>query len=76
MPGVQVGTAQASAKLDVLGEVAKPLHIQLGGLESKFKFQPVVIKNLAMDINICGPSCDNIQSTKFTVKTRFASKDS
>ena len=67
MPGVQVGTAQASAKLDVLGEVAKPLHIQLGGLESKFKFQPVVIKNLAMDINICGPflrqhSIDQIHS--------------
>ena len=67
MPGVSVGTAQASAKLDVLGELSKPLHIQFDGLDTKFKFQPVVIKNLAMDINICGPflrqhSIDQIHS--------------
>ena len=67
MPGVQVGMAQASAKLDVLGEVAKPLHIQFDGLDTKFKFQPVVIENLAMDINICVPflrqhSIDQIHS--------------
>ena len=35
--------------------LSKPLYIQFDTFDTKFKFQPVVIRNLAMDINICGP---------------------
>ena len=55
LPGVKVGTAKANSTLEVLGELTFPLKITLGDHPTKFRFQPVVLRNLAMDVNLCGP---------------------
>ena len=51
----KVGTASASADLEVMGETKVPLKLNMGGLTTKFKFRPIVLKDLSMHINLGGP---------------------
>ena len=63
LPGVQlrpieidsIGTASESARLKVLGRVHRPLKLTLLGQPFSFKFQPVVLRGLSMEVNISGP---------------------
>ncbi len=55
MPGTRVSTAKEGAELTVLGEVRKPLKLQLGAVPTKFNFYPVVLDDLSMAVNISGP---------------------
>ena len=48
----KVGTAKQGADLKVLGELTRNLSLSVGGLETKFKFRPVVIEGLTMPINL------------------------
>lgn len=50
----RVGTAKKGSQMKVLGKLKKPLIIQLGNLPTKFKFDPYVIEDLHMPINISG----------------------
>lgn len=50
-----VGTAQEGATLEVLGEPTRALTIKVPGIQRGFPFTPIVIRNLAMDVNISGP---------------------
>ena len=50
-----VGTADKHNSLDVVGETKQNLHILFGDHPTRFKFKPVVVRGLAMNINICGP---------------------
>ena len=50
-----VGTAKAGAEMTVLGQLRRPLKLQIGNHDCKFKDQPVVLDGLAMDFNISGP---------------------
>ena len=50
-----VGTASDKARLKVLGKVDRPLKLRIAGRELAFKFQPVVVQGLSMDVNIGGP---------------------
>lgn len=51
----QVSTAKKGSHLKVVGELAKPIHINLGGLAVKFKTRPVIVEGLAMPFNVSGP---------------------
>ena len=51
----KIGTASSSAKLTVMGELPSPLLLQVGEVDTIFRFNPVVIDGLAMDVNISGP---------------------
>ena len=48
----RVGTAKQGADLKVLGELTRNLSLSVGGLETKFKFRPVVIEGLTMPISL------------------------
>ena len=50
-----IGTAKEGAKLQVLGRVKKPLHLQMGRLPTRFKTRPVVLEGLSMPFNLSGP---------------------
>jgi hypothetical protein len=39
----------------VLGEVIRPLPLQLGGISTCLKTQPVVVEGLSMPLNLAGP---------------------
>lgn len=55
LPQTKVATAKKGSSLNILGEVAKPLHMTIGGTTTKFRTRPVVVDNLAMPFNIAGP---------------------
>ena len=56
IPGTPtIATAKKGASLRVLGELAKPLYLKLGDMQTKFKTRPVVLEGLAMKFNMCGP---------------------
>ena len=55
-PVKSVGSAKRGAALQVLGQVPKPLIIQFGGTPKTLTLQPVVLKDLNMDMNISGPT--------------------
>ena len=55
VPGRQTcATAKAGASLKILGRFKKPLRLQLGGLNTRFKDRPVVLEGLSMDLNLSG----------------------
>ena len=49
----RVGTAKADSNLLVIGEPKKPLRMNVHGVN--FKFRPVIVQGLSMDVNISGP---------------------
>ena len=51
----RVATAAEGSSLAVLGRVKKPLKLKLGGHPTIIRFRPVVIKDLAMSLNLSGP---------------------
>ena len=51
----QVGSAKKGAGLTILGRVKKPLHLRIGGHSCTFPLRPVVLRDLAMDVNLSGP---------------------
>ena len=55
LPQKEVGTALEGASLKVIGEPRRPLRFRVRGCETLFKFIPVLLEGLAMDINISGP---------------------
>ena len=55
LSNTQIGTAQKGASLKILGETKQNMHLKLGTCNTKFRFRPVVIENLAMPLNIAGP---------------------
>ena len=50
-----IGTAHQKATLQVLRELEKPLKMTIPSLNKSYAFQPVVIRGLAMPINMSGP---------------------
>ena len=52
---VSVQTAQAGSTLQVLGEPLEPLWLNFSDIDLFFSFSPVVIRNLAMHVNVSGP---------------------
>jgi hypothetical protein len=50
-----IGTAKDGAFMRVLGEVTRPLPLQLGGISTCLKTRPVVVKGLLMPFNMAGP---------------------
>jgi hypothetical protein len=50
-----IGTAQDGASMRVLGEVIRPLPLQLGGISTCLKTRPVVVEGLSMPFNLAGP---------------------
>ena len=50
-----IGTAQSGASMRVLGEVIRPLPLQLGGISTCLKTRPVVVEGLSMPFNLAGP---------------------
>jgi hypothetical protein len=55
IPHKSVGTAKTNSNLIILGELIKPLYINIAGLNTKMKIRPVVLEGLAMNINLSGP---------------------
>ena len=51
----KIGTAKANETLEIVGETKQFMHLAFLHCPTKFKFRPVVIKGLAMPINISGP---------------------
>lgn len=54
-PYLSVGTAKRGDTLKVLGLLPKVLYMTIGGSQTKFKTQPLVIRNLSNHMNISGP---------------------
>jgi hypothetical protein len=50
-----IGTAKDGASMRVLGEVTRPLPLQLGGISTCLKTRPVVVEGLLMPFNLAGP---------------------
>jgi hypothetical protein len=50
-----VGTAKTGEGLRVLGETKNFIHLRIGGVNTNFKFRPVVLEGLAMPFNMSGP---------------------
>jgi hypothetical protein len=50
-----IGTAKGGASMRVLGEVTRPLPLQLGGISTCLKTRPVVVEELSMPFNLAGP---------------------
>ena len=47
-----ITTAKKGERLECLGETRNCLYVSLGGMETKFKFRPAVIKDLSMSLNL------------------------
>jgi len=56
-----IGTAADGGKLQVLGETKRPIRMQLGGHPTLVSIQPVVIRGLAMPVNISGPTMKKLK---------------
>ena len=52
---VKIGTAKAGQELSVVGVLARPLRLQVGGHSTLFRTRPLVIDGLSMNFNISGP---------------------
>jgi hypothetical protein len=50
-----LGTAKDGASMRVLGEVTRPLPLQLGGISTCLKTRQVVVEGLLMPFNLAGP---------------------
>jgi hypothetical protein len=50
-----IRTAKDRASMRVLGEVTRPLPLQLGGISTCLKTRPVAVKGLSMPFNLAGP---------------------
>jgi hypothetical protein len=50
-----IGTAKDGASMRVLGEVTRPLPLQMGGISTCLKTRPVVVEGLSMPFNLAGP---------------------
>jgi hypothetical protein len=50
-----IGNAKDRASMRVLGEVARPLPLQLGGISTCLKTRLVVVEGLSMPFNLAGP---------------------
>jgi hypothetical protein len=50
-----IGTFKDGASMGVLGEVTRPLPLQLGGISTGLKTRPVVVEGLSMPFNLVGP---------------------
>jgi hypothetical protein len=55
LPTRTIGTAKDGASIRVLGEVTRPLPLQLGGISPCLKTRPVVVEGLSMPFNLEGP---------------------
>ena len=51
----KVGTAKAASDLVVLGTTPRALKLRIGGSQRRIPFRPLVIENLAMEVNLGGP---------------------
>lgn len=51
----QIGTAKSGVNLRVLGQTKNSIPLRILGINHTFRIKPVIIKNLSMDLNICGP---------------------
>jgi len=52
---VAVGTADENTKLKLKGQLKTSLTLRPSGTNLKFKIRPVVVQDLAMDLNLSGP---------------------
>ena len=50
-----VQLADNNSQIKTLGQIPRTLKLKVPGVETAFKFKPIVVKDLAMDINISGP---------------------
>ena len=55
LKNMSVGTAKQGEQLDVIGEPTRPLTMTLQDCNTRFAFKPIIIRGLAMDVNISGP---------------------
>jgi hypothetical protein len=55
LPTKTIGTAKDGASMKVLGEVTRPLPLQLGGISTCLKTRPLVVEGLSMPFNLAGP---------------------
>ena len=55
LPIDHVGSAKTGAGLKILGKLKTPTRLRLGGLSATIPFQPVVLRDLAMEVNLSGP---------------------
>jgi hypothetical protein len=51
----KIQTAKIGASLEILGELKKRVHLQLGGCQTRFRCRPVVVRGLTHDLNLSGP---------------------
>jgi hypothetical protein len=63
-----LGTAQDGASMRVLGEVIRPLALQLGGISTCLKTRPVVVEGLSMPFNLAGPFFGSLAQTQLSQK--------
>jgi hypothetical protein len=54
-----IATAKDGASMRVLGEITRPLPLQLGGISTCLKTRPVVVEGLLMPFNLAGPFLKN-----------------
>ena len=52
---VGISTARSGDQLEILGELPHYIEMQLGNTDIVLPTKPVVLRDLAMQINICGP---------------------
>ena len=55
LPVASIATAKEGARLEVMGETRRKLQLRLGGLTQHLCIRPVVVRGLAMDMNLSGP---------------------
>jgi hypothetical protein len=51
----KIQTAKMGASLEIMGELKQKIYLQLGGCETRFRCQPVVVGGLTLDMNLSGP---------------------
>ena len=52
---VGISTARSGDQLEILGELPEDIHLQLDDTDIILPSRPVVLRDLAMPFNICGP---------------------
>ena len=55
LPQTKLGTARRGVHLTILGELVRPLKLEVVGAKPQFSFRPIVVDRLAMDVNLSGP---------------------
>lgn len=51
----RLATAKEGAEMKILGELKKPIYLDLGGSGIRIKDRPTVVRGLSMAFNLCGP---------------------